>query len=620
MKKMSVRALFLGPKSENQDFFKDMVDFLMDEHVHWRRNFHPEDEDVIKTNERDLENFRATKEKTRETLLELSAQLRESSMPWFSPRYLGHMNADTLMVANLGYMTTILYNPNNVAYEASPATTKMEIDIGRQFAELFSYEHGEAWGHVTTDGTIANYEGLWVARNLKSIPLAIKEVLPELVRGRGKWQLLNLTVDNVLDLVKKVKERKKLADVLRYSARGKGVQCGELGKLLVPQSRHYSWDKAVDVLGIGSEDLVSVRVKDNYRMDVTDLEEKIKELTEKKIPILGVVAVVGTTEEGAVDEVHSIVELRSKCETRGVSFYLHIDAAYGGYTRALFIDNKDRQYMGFDEVNDRLHDDGIIAREVQWPTEDIYKAYEAMSEADSITIDPHKMGYVPYAAGGIVFKDKRVLDLIGYTAPYIGGEKKEEQPSLGNNIMEGSKAGASVAAVWGAHRVVPLNVTGYGRLIGHSIEGAQRFHESLENHRKIRAKGRAFDVRSLTKPDFNIVDFAFNEDGNTDLREMNRLNEKIYNECSYNRKRGRPILAEDFITSRTELRQEVYGDAPKAFIIKFSIPATEFDRVKSVFVLRSCILTPYLARDRDYDAYWKIFMGTMKKILERIVD
>ncbi len=38
-------------------------------------------------------------------------------------------------------------------------------------------------------------------------------------------------------------------------------------------------------------------------------------------------------------------------------------------------------------------------------------------------------------------------------------------------ILEGSEAGATAASVWAAHHVLPLNVTGYGKLMGASIEG-----------------------------------------------------------------------------------------------------------------------------------------------------
>ena len=107
-------------------------------------------------------------------------------MPWFSPRYLGHMNADTLLGTNLAYMATILYNPNNVAYESAPATTELELEVGEQFASVFGYDADRAWGHITADGTIANYEGLRIARNLTSVPPAVRDVRPDLLETRDE--------------------------------------------------------------------------------------------------------------------------------------------------------------------------------------------------------------------------------------------------------------------------------------------------------------------------------------------------------------------------------------------------------------------------------------------------
>ena len=66
-------------------------------------------------------------------------------MPWFSAKYLGHMNSDILMVANLAYMATILYNPNNVAYEASTATTPMEIEVGKDMATMLGLDPEMSW-------------------------------------------------------------------------------------------------------------------------------------------------------------------------------------------------------------------------------------------------------------------------------------------------------------------------------------------------------------------------------------------------------------------------------------------------------------------------------------------
>ena len=71
MKKVDVDALFLGPKSENRDFFKDTLNFMMDEHIHWRRNFHPEDKEAFSLDARRREEFQETLDRTREVLQDL---------------------------------------------------------------------------------------------------------------------------------------------------------------------------------------------------------------------------------------------------------------------------------------------------------------------------------------------------------------------------------------------------------------------------------------------------------------------------------------------------------------------------------------------------------------------
>lgn len=612
--KINVNALFLGPKSENYLFFREMLDFLMDDHAEWRRYFHPDDRPVVTPEEQDRPDFLATIQKTREALIELAGNLQLCSTPWFSPRYLGHMATDTLIAANLGYMLTLLYNPNNCAYEGSPATTALEIEIGRQLAKLMGYDPQKSWGHITSGGTVANYEGLWLARNLKSIPLAIRAVMPELVADLDEWQLLNLSTGAILDMAERAKAAGCFDEVRRRSVRGMGMQGGTLGKVLVPQSKHYSWTKAADIFGIGQENLVSVPVRDNYRMDIAALKSIIDGCIARRIPILAVVAVVGTTEEGAIDEIHEIVRLRDRYEDRGVCFYLHIDAAYGGYARALFLDEEDR-FMDYNEVSRQHARQAILHDDTDWLTVDVYEAFKAMPEADSITVDPHKLGYTPYAAGAITARDRRIIDLISYFAAYVF-EKTDDNPMLlGSYIMEGSKAGAAVAAVWMAHRVVPLNITGYGRIIGSSIEGAYRFYRSLLSNAPLTVGGRQYEVIPLARPDINIIDYAFHEKGNAGLEQMNRLNQSLYEQCSY---KSGPVYINDFITSKTSLTREEYGETPRSYVAKFGIPAGEWERLGTVSVLRSCILTPYLTGTEAFETYWRSFMGAMERAICRV--
>ena len=512
------------------------------------------------------------------------------------------------MAANLGYMLTLLYNPNNCAYEASPATTALEIEVGRQLAKLMGYDPERSWGHITSGGTVANYEAVWMARNLKSIPLAIRACLPELVAGMDEWHLLNLPTKAILDLADQAKAAGRFDEVRQCSVRGTGMTGAGLGKVLVPQSKHYSWTKAMDIFGIGQDSLIPVPVREDYRMDVKALERLIDGLIAEHTPILAVVAVVGSTEEGAVDEVHEVVRLRERCAARGVSFYLHIDAAYGGYARALFLDAEDR-FMDFGEL--------AAKRDGDWLTRDVYEAFRAMPQTDSITVDPHKMGYVPYAAGAIVAADRRIIELISYFAAYVFEESDDNPMLLGSYIMEGSKAGAAVAAVWMAHKVVPLNRDGYGRIIGDSIEGAYRFYRSLVTTGPLDIAGRRFEVIPLARPDINIVDYAFHEIGNGSLEAMNRLNETIYEHCSY---KSGPVYSNDFITSKTSLTAEEYGDTPRAFAARFGIAAGEWDRLRSVYILRSSIVTPYLTSHTTYEVYWQNFMQAMERAIGRICE
>ncbi|MGH2162457.1 tyrosine decarboxylase, partial [Enterococcus faecalis] len=74
----------------------------------------------------------------------------------------------------LAYTIAMLWTGNNVASESSPATSQIEEEVGHELAHLMSYKNG--WGPIVADGSLANLEGLWYARIIKSLPFAMKEV------------------------------------------------------------------------------------------------------------------------------------------------------------------------------------------------------------------------------------------------------------------------------------------------------------------------------------------------------------------------------------------------------------------------------------------------------------
>lgn len=48
-------------------------------------------------------------------------------------------------------MATMMYNPNNVATEASPLTTEKEREVGRELCDMlgYGYDNVTPWGHIT---------------------------------------------------------------------------------------------------------------------------------------------------------------------------------------------------------------------------------------------------------------------------------------------------------------------------------------------------------------------------------------------------------------------------------------------------------------------------------------
>jgi glutamate/tyrosine decarboxylase-like PLP-dependent enzyme len=92
---------------------------------------------------------------------ELRSRLRDN-YPFWHPRYVGQMLKPPHPAAVIGYVTAMLINPNNHALDGGPATAAMEKEVVAQLAVMFGYD--QHLGHLTSSGTIANLEALFVAR------------------------------------------------------------------------------------------------------------------------------------------------------------------------------------------------------------------------------------------------------------------------------------------------------------------------------------------------------------------------------------------------------------------------------------------------------------------------
>jgi glutamate/tyrosine decarboxylase-like PLP-dependent enzyme len=649
---------FLGPGAENEQMLEELVTEFLRDHAFWRRNFHPEDGFRIDAGARNRPDFLAVQARTRQELYRLSAQLKRA-VPFFHPRYVGHMSADLLLPGLVAKLVTTLYNPNNVAEEAAPVTLEMELEVGEDLARMFGYSVDEeaepcAWGHLTGGGTVANYEALWNFRSLKFYGIALQEgartvrfdagavgPLAKPLSEYSRWELLNLTIDQTVALRREIatairerEDRRALHDLAAAVREERIEYLGTAGfflkhsdlkppTVLVPVSAHYSWEKGMKVLGFGKSNLTPVAVDERMRMDPSDLRTRLEECFEARIPVMAVVGVLGSTEFGTVDPIHEIVGLREEFRQRKRDFGIHVDAAWGGYLASVF----------------RAPDGSLIPREElaadyrYFPSPALYDAFGALPETDSITVDPHKLGYVPYAAGAFVARNREVVDFITQEAAYVFdlGDEEEELPrrekllNLGQYILEGSKPGAAAAAVHVTHRVLPPDSEGFGRLLGETVRATEYFWDTAREARERLAPRVRMCVPF--EPDSNLICIAMNPGDNRDAARMNRFSRAVFSRMKVDA--DQPLQLKTFIGSYTSLTKGNLpgGQAdrilseldldPTTFVSFPEDPAREADHL---YILRHTLMNPWLMDGPDRSTYVDLYWAYLESLVQEVCD
>lgn len=615
-----INSLFLGPYGENNDIFEKMLLEFLRDHVYWRRNFHPEDPPAIPTLAANDPAYTANIARMASELHKLSAALKRS-VPFSSPRYIGHMASDTLLPALIAQLMTLPYNPNNVVDEAAPVTLDMEISAGLQIAGMLGYESDEqqpdcAFGHITSGGTVANYEALHLQRAMRCWPLALQRVAIAQdedfdIRGcsikqASSWTLANLSSAEIIKLKAHVDERaaaldpagrEKLLEGLR-SERIENLGWHEFARrhpdwqpplVLVPVTAHYSWSKGMKLIGLGEAQL-RVVPEIGMRMDMTKLEQLLQECADKQQPVLAIAGVLGTTEYGTIDPIHEMLEVRDRMAAKGLYAPIHVDGAWGGYLASLFR-NPDGSLASHAAVRDGFS---------YFPGETVYKAFAALHRTESVTIDPHKLGFVPFGAGAIVFRDNRMMDFVAQDADYVFDPQRKTDDyrtrfrALGKYILEGSKPGAAAAGVFVSQSVVPLNREHLGRVLTRSLKATEYFYEQVS----VLSESIRDSIKLIMpiEPDSNLACIAFNPNGNTSLAAMNHFTRKVIADIRIDP--GQPVQTKEFFGSYTTLTRRGLGSKHfDVLLARLGITAT--DGEDRIFILRHTLMNPWLLQDMD---------------------
>ncbi|MFO7991693.1 MAG: tyrosine decarboxylase MfnA [Thermoplasmata archaeon] len=197
-------------------------------------------------------------------------------------------------------------------------------------------------------------------------------------------------------------------------------------KVLIPESAHFSFKKASDLLGLEPE---YIPLDEKYNLDVSVLKEKLDDDT------AAVVTIAGTTELGMIDPIEEIADAISDS---GCDIHLHVDAAFGGFVIPFL------KRLGHDLPKFDFEIDGV----------------------DTIAIDPHKMG-LSTTPLGIFYSRESFTQAV--ESPYLTGVHQK--------TITGTRSSASIPAFWATMH--SLGISGYVEIVERCMENTHYLIDKL---------------------------------------------------------------------------------------------------------------------------------------------
>lgn len=427
-----------------------------------------------------------------------------------APGFIGHMATPLPYFMLPLSRIMVALNQNLVKIETSKAFTPLERQVLGMLHQLV-YEGDESFyrdnlhnarralGTFCSGGTTANITALWVARN-------------QLLGPEGSFA--GMAIEGLP------------AALQYYGYKDIAVVVSERG--------HYSLGKAVDVLGIGRKNLISVPTDANSKIDVEKLRQTCQELKNNNIGLMAIVGVAGATETGHVDPLEQMAEI-----AREFGVYFHVDAAWGGPT---LLSNTHKHLL------------------------------KGIDQADSVTIDAHKQLYVPQGAGMVIFRNPTMLAAVEHHAEYIlrAGSK-----DLGQYSLEGSRPGMAML-VHAAFHIIGRR--GYEILIDQNIAKARSFAAMIEQHP---------DFELITDPELNILNYRYvpadiqmalaKADHDLQLQINQKLDQVTKRMQKQQRAAGKTFV------SRTRFSQYKYSGMPVSmFRVVLANPMTTLETLRSI--------------------------------------
>lgn len=422
---------------------------------------------------------------------------------WEAVRNLGHRMVDDM----LDYLAALDQQP---AWQPAPDRVKAHFnspvpeegqDREQVYQEFLEYVHPypignlhpRFWGWVFGTGTVSGAFAQFLASAMntnagdidhhianhveKQVLSWIKEMIGYpaeasglLTSGCSAANLIGLTV-----------ARNSMAN---FDLRREGVSAG--GKKMVlyaSQEIHSSIQKAVEILGLGSDALRKVPVDANFQIDLHALQESITADREQGLQPFCVVGAVGTVNTGSVDDLHGLGDI---CEQE--QLWLHIDAAFGAWA--------------------------ALAPKVQG-------LVRGMERADSLALDLHKWMYMQYEIGCIFVRHPQKHKEAFFLRPAYLSRVEGGRGMTGGDLPwltdYGYQLSRSFQALKAWMSIKEHGRSKYSRLIQQNIDQAGYLAQLVEDHHSLEL---------LAPVPLNVVCFRFTR-ADMQESELDALNQAI---------------------------------------------------------------------------------------------
>lgn len=248
-------------------------------------------------------------------MLDMLQQIQHFSVDTNHPLFFNQLFGATDPIALSAELVALSVNTSAYTFETAPIFTMIERELISNVGHLVFGHDIEADGLVLPGGSLSNLTALHIARHFATM------------NAFHYNNFHNLNEDNMF-------EEKKIEDDRFLTPRLTAF---------VSSEAHYSFIKAMKVLGMGSENLIIVPALENGQMDPEQLDilmsKAVKHHGQSKLPFfVGLTA--GSTVRGSFDNIQAAVDICKKyerymdqqCSNNGRShkIWIHVDGAWGG--------------------------------------------------------------------------------------------------------------------------------------------------------------------------------------------------------------------------------------------------------------------------------------------------